>query len=227
VETLPAATILVYLDTHAVVQKGDIAFWLPDETAIFSYRVEGRVRILPEDILQAVDTRDGKIIFQAASPKKPRKSHNKVFPLKEGDVLIHNTYFENLHGIYELGLIPGKHPEGEQDSVAGTGTPLPPSPLAEHSEGPGVVHFCLEKDLAGDTAADGLDRRADVTVRLDAEQLKASGRIAYREDGSRTIDLEGPLPTGLFKAIEANDPVDLPAALKAKIVNPLGTSSAL
>ena len=161
-ESLPAATILVYVDTEMLLERSGLSFSLPDEQSPFRYVADGQGVVHKSDVLQAVDTRDGRVVYQG-SPRRPRKpKHHKIFPLKQGDVLVHNTYFENLAGIYELGLVPAKNPEPESQAAHTdalfTGTP----PLAPRAalEDPGVVHCCLERDLEGDAHADGLERRA-------------------------------------------------------------------
>eukprot|EP00656_Telonema_subtile_P030077 TRINITY_DN3310_c0_g1_i2.p1 TRINITY_DN3310_c0_g1~~TRINITY_DN3310_c0_g1_i2.p1 ORF type:complete len:399 (-),score=100.38 TRINITY_DN3310_c0_g1_i2:1150-2346(-) len=69
---------------------------------------------------------------------------------------------------------------------------------------------------------EGLDRCPDVSITLDLDMLEKMNVRTFRDDSDiDTVHIEASIPPQCISAITANDPADLPAHLKAKIVNPL------
>ena len=81
----------------------------------------------------------------------------------------------------------------------------------------GELEFTLEKQLLG------MERPPDAFFVIDmkrAEELGYNLSLIQSSDRDETVFVQGTLPPEILTIAEANDPVNLPEALKAKIVDP-------
>mmetsp|Transcript_94987 Transcript_94987/g.245369 ORF Transcript_94987/g.245369 Transcript_94987/m.245369 type:complete len:739 (+) Transcript_94987:128-2344(+) len=90
-------------------------------------------------------------------------------------------------------------------------------PEREEEEEEATLEFTLQKEQLG------LERQPDAFFVIDTEKAQKLGiKLEMVQSGDRedTIFVQGSVPPELLAQAEANDPVNLPEALKAKIVDP-------
>eukprot|EP00392_Amoebophrya_sp_AT5.2_P016968 g17278.t1 len=147
--------------------------------------------------------------------------------------LFHATYFENIVGILNHGLLPGPEAENivardgaisticsrsRSASPTGTGSRTPMLPAAQQqdhhtSEDQSLIYCAPSADKI-----QGLPRKPDVLIEIDASMLRnkkiRTGKL------TDTIGISGSIAAGMLKNVVPVLPGDLPDELKAAIVNP-------
>jgi len=216
--------ILIFID-EAKARSNGMGFDYDDQNDTwFTTGIDSVIR--PWFFQKVLDNRPqsrGGILFQSKDdPAMWRK------PQKRPRYIVHGTYWENLIGVMDKGVIPAKHPVSERRKRF--------APLLSDAEG--VVH-CVDPVLARmETQAMreehpereveyqmdivGLDERpADALVMIDVDRMcKAGVELVQSDEREDQYFVKGVIPADAIIGVEQNVPVSLPASLMAKIFDP-------
>mmetsp|Transcript_41048 Transcript_41048/g.87426 ORF Transcript_41048/g.87426 Transcript_41048/m.87426 type:complete len:766 (-) Transcript_41048:76-2373(-) len=189
----------------------------------------------------------GNVLFQ--SKQDPMMQANVLKRSQQPKYLIHATYWENVFGIMKEGILPAKNPTSTlrqpfKDLLQGAeshvytvrpncgfssentldGIPYnferrvsEPEVVYEESEASQEVRRKVEKERVG------LERQPDAFFVIDTKKAAEMGvklEMVQSSDREETVFVQGPVPPEIISEVVPNDPIDLPEALKAKIVDP-------
>mmetsp|Transcript_79448 Transcript_79448/g.199668 ORF Transcript_79448/g.199668 Transcript_79448/m.199668 type:complete len:728 (-) Transcript_79448:276-2459(-) len=189
----------------------------------------------------------GNVLFQ--SKEDPMMQANVIKGPHRPQYLIHATYWENVLGIMEEGILPALNPtsklrqpfksllQGAEGhvytrGVSGGGCAASSSSLMDVvdvwnrkiSESEAVLEEEPEPNQFLVSKEDvGLERQPDAFFVIDtkkAEELGVALDLVQSADREETIYVQGHVPKEVLTSAEPNDPVNLPDSLKAKIVDP-------
>lgn len=209
-----APDLLIYIDRVKASRDGIIFHSEGNkENTIVTEGVSGNLH--PKYFRKVIDRESGRVLYQ--SPDDPEIARFNADTVEEeypDDVVIHGTYFENLPGIFNQGLLPAGSPIGPRlpHRDHDTHHHVHASPLPDRYQPiPGL----------GPTPIRGLERPADVCIVVDVRKAVQEGVTMYPHAGDpRTLLFHGHVPRSCIKEFIANEPADLPDSLRAKIHSP-------
>lgn len=244
--------LLIFIDENKAI-SADMKFdYDPREGTWKTKGIQGVIR--PWFFQKVVDQRPatrGNVLFQ--SKEDPAMGHNRLRSPRKLRRLLHATYWENVVGIMQEGIVPAKNPHSEirrplaellrsaenhvyavneaaVDHLRERGGYY--SNAASREDSPAVKSACSEGGSNSSSPSlqptyrldiAGLDRPADAVVVIDAEKAQEMGfelEVVQSADREDTVYIKGRVPPEVIVGVEANAPVDLPAHLEAKIVDP-------
>mmetsp|Transcript_43333 Transcript_43333/g.123550 ORF Transcript_43333/g.123550 Transcript_43333/m.123550 type:complete len:727 (-) Transcript_43333:53-2233(-) len=240
--------ILIFIDENKARSKNMEFEYDAGQGTWKTKGINGVIR--PWFFQKVVDQRRGpgrlNILFQ--SKEDPMMQANVMQRSQQPKYLIHATYWENVRGIMQEGIMPAKNPtstsrqpfkdllQGAENHVytvslqavarqpdASALDGLVCSDFGRKISEPEAVPEEEELEYRLGKEALGLERPPDAFFVIDthkAEELGAPLEMVQSADREECIYVQGRVPREALASVESNDPVDLPESLKAKIVDP-------
>lgn len=180
----------------------------------------------------------GNVLFQ--SKEDPMMLANQMKGSQVPPYLIHATYWSSVHAIMREGILPAKRPtsslrepfkellQGAENHIYTvsshlfTSTKYQSHMFLRSPPEPEMVPEVEELDYKVPAELVGLEKAPDALFIIDARKAIDLGlqlNLVQSADREETIFVEGAIPRELLSKVEPNDPVDLPDALKAKVVD--------
>eukprot|EP00746_Dinoflagellata_sp_MGD_P111846 gnl/MRDRNA2_/MRDRNA2_48654_c0_seq1.p1 gnl/MRDRNA2_/MRDRNA2_48654_c0~~gnl/MRDRNA2_/MRDRNA2_48654_c0_seq1.p1 ORF type:complete len:665 (-),score=138.07 gnl/MRDRNA2_/MRDRNA2_48654_c0_seq1:173-2167(-) len=216
--------LLIFIDEEKACSQNMEFNYDSEEGSWNTSGIEGVIR--PWFFQKIVDHRPrsrGNVLFQSKDDPMLRKNIRKP-PHR----LVHATFWENLSGIQKEGLIPAKNPVTKTRRLFG--------PLLQGAEN--HVYTVSQENCkrsrhpesVSSTKSETLypldipgfdERQPDVLCTIDLQKADELGLdVVQSADRDDTFLVKGSVPPELIVGLEPNEPVNLPANLKAKIADP-------
>jgi len=231
-----APEILIFIDEDKARSENMEFTYDAEEGTWKTTGIQGVIR--PWFFQKVVDQRNGPgkriVLFQ--SKEDPIMKANTLHSSQKPKYLLHATYWENVNGILNQGILPAKNPtsdsrrpfrdllQGAESHVyttrTGDSTSSRPRSYSNPEASPTkekAKNFKLNNNSVG------LEKRPDAFFVIDTEKAEQMGynlELVQSDTHRDHVFVKGKVPVEALAAVQPHDALNLPESLKANIVDP-------